>query len=703
MNLKRMIVPGIALTLSLAISVGVLASTKADTDDVTASAGGAAPRAVVLANEAGADSKATPSYPTGVSSESDFEYAKKGYRNAYEELMDRDGFLYGIEYDWFDGLTWSLGDNELLNHRNEFSYDRVYTDLYNMKALGFNAANFWLFSALQGMTFDHETGYVTGLQQSFRDNLTELLNIARELDMKMVLSIQPHGNFEYGDTPSGLSAQDVYVRYLQPIYNNPEAQKMYMDNAITPLCEDILKYYQDTVIICDITVENGCGEVDDDNLGMYYGSENGTTWENFGGFVKEMNRRIKAVMPNMMTSSEDMWSPYSIYKYNDLGLDLHGINIYDNQGQLPDQAEHFSNTPMYISEVNVSENQSEHFSDEYWLQRQQAFYPNAQAQGYIGCFYFCWWAGGPAFAMFDGNTRNYDGMHTIAGYLSYQFNDLKNRYYGTQGQPDKPVLLANRGGQDVYWLPGREMTRFKLERSDDGGKTYHTVAENLTDGEGGEILTNGLYKYHDNTVKAGVAFQYRVTAYNDESGVSTVSLPNNAKELFVAQDLMKDGSFEAVNTVDALPYNDNFADAMADSGWVRSGGTIGAVSSTAPQDGGKCLEIDTANGKGETGWVRLNQKLTVTPGATYQATFWYKDIDCTGDGALIASEARTVAGEFITGSWITKSIEENAGKWVQTSYTFTAPADGEVIIQLINYSWGTQKGFIDNFSVKELR
>ena len=65
MNLKRMIVPGIALTLSLAISVGVLASTKADTDDVTASAGGAAPRAVVLANEAGADSKATPSYPTG--------------------------------------------------------------------------------------------------------------------------------------------------------------------------------------------------------------------------------------------------------------------------------------------------------------------------------------------------------------------------------------------------------------------------------------------------------------------------------------------------------------------------------------------------------------------------------------------------------------------------------------------------------------
>ena len=216
-------------------------------------------------------------------------------------------------------------------------------------------------------------------------------------------------------------------------------------------------------------------------------------------------------------------------------------------------------------------------------------------------------------------------------------------------------------------------------------------------------MTNGLYKYHDNTVKAGVAFQYRVTAYNDESGVSTVSLPNNAKELFVAQDLMKDGSFEAVNTVDALPYNDNFADAMADSGWFRSGGTIGAVSSTTPQDGGKCLEIDTANGKGETGWVRLNQKLTVTPGATYQATFWYKDIDCTGDGALIASEARTVAGEFITGSWITKSIEENAGKWVQTSYTFTAPADGEVIIQLINYSWGTQKGFIDNFSVKELR
>lgn len=48
------------------------------------------------------------------------------------------------------------------------------------------------------------------------------------------------------------------------------------------------------------------------------------------------------------------------------------------------------------------------------------------------------------------------------------------------------------------------MTRFLLERSDDGGKTWKAVGENLTDGNGCTMLSNGLYKFTDESLGAGM-------------------------------------------------------------------------------------------------------------------------------------------------------------------------------------------------------
>lgn len=636
-------------------------------------------------------------YPPGVTSAEGFAYAEEGYRNAYEKLMAEDGFMYGMDYDWVvDNMdyAWSMGYNQLVDHAAAYSESKCRVDFYNIKALGFNTVNIWLFQSLGGLKFDTDTGYVNGLDESLQENLVSLLEIARELDLKVIVSIQPHGDFIYGDIVGGLTEQDLRNRYYQ-FYYNPEARKAYMDNAVRPLCENVLQYYQDTIVVCDLTVENGSTEVDDDETGRYIYQAQGTTWENFAAFVSDMNKTVKAVMPNMMTSSEEMSYDDSAYRYNDLGLDLHGYNDYNNSGSLRDLSEMMSNVPMYVSEVNVTESNEETFSDEYWMQKQLQFFTQAYAQGYVGCFYFSWWVGAGQFVMFTDGSLNYESMRSVAQGFCYQFADMKAAYRGTESTATTPVLLANRGGADVYWLPGRGMTRFLLERSDDGGKTWVAVGENLTDGNGCTMLSNGLYKFTDTNVGAGMSYQYRVTAYNSD-GLTTVSAPNNREEFWVATDEMVNGGFE--EPIDNLPPFVSHPELEADIGWV-SNKPVGVITTEEAHSGNSCLFIDTRNGIGQTGWAKLNQKISVTPGATYEVSCWYKGLkDC----GLISLSARTSQDAYINGNFDIKGTTED-DEWHQVSFLVIAPQDGTMVIELWNYDNNQNYGYIDDVTVKEVR
>lgn len=711
MRFKRFIIPALSLGTALCISVGVLGVSRPELVERAKAQSASASGVQLLSADVGETAGAGAEYPAGVSSEKDFSYAKAGYRNAYEKLIAEDGFMYGMDLDWVKhnmDFAWSLGDNELLNHAAAYSENSVAVDLYNIKALGFNAVNMWLFNGLAGMQFDHNTGYVTGLSDTFRKNLVSFLNLARKYDLKVVLSLQPHTGFNYGNRRDGLSEQDIRNRYLQ-FYYKDEAREAYMDNLIKPVCNDIIKYYQDVVIICDLTVENGVSEVNDDELGMYCDDTHGTTWENFGKFFCAMRDCVREAMPNMMISTEDMFYQYTAYKYNDFDVDLHGFNWYSDSAYLPETADLYSNTPLYMGEINVSENETNKYSPEYWEKCQMEYYRKAWKQGYVGAFYFSWWAGAGNFVMFDESTLKYESMRNVGQFFLYQFTDMKNEYRGIKNAVDKPVLLANRGGSDVYWFPGRGMTRFDLERSDDGGKTWKTVAANLSEeSKQGDFqsLKNGLLKYTDNTVGVGMNYQYRVKAYNDETGVSSLSAPNNRREFFVPENMIVNGSFEGIEKYSDIPQKDYtktsevYKAAVAGSGWFRNARTVGVITSTDDAyDGSKVLEIDTKNGKGESGWSKLEQKVKLTPGATYELSMWYKSVETDKN---ISLTARTVNDEYIDGAFVS-TPDEPDGEWHKATQLFTAPADGECIVGVWNCDWGYQKGFIDKVELYEVR
>ena len=130
--------------MALGISLGVLGVSRPELAEQAKAQSTSVSGVRLLSADASETAAASAQYPAGVFSEKDFSYAKAGYRNAYEKLIAEDGFMYGMDLDWVKhtmDFAWSLGDNELLNHAAAYSENSVAVDLYNIKALGFNAVN----------------------------------------------------------------------------------------------------------------------------------------------------------------------------------------------------------------------------------------------------------------------------------------------------------------------------------------------------------------------------------------------------------------------------------------------------------------------------------------------------------------------------------------------------------------------------------
>src|SRR5699024_8290790 len=101
------------------------------------------------------------------------------------------------------------------------------------------------------------------------------------------------------------------------------------------------------------------------------------------------------------------------------------------------------------------------------------------------------------------------------------------------------------------------------------------------------------------------------------------SAPNSREEFWVATDEMVNGGFE--EPIDNLPPFVSHPELEADIGWV-SNKPVGVITTEEAHSGNSCLFIDTRNGIGQTGWAKLNQKISVTPGATYEVSCWYKGL-----------------------------------------------------------------------------
>ena len=658
----------------------------------------------VTRTELGAGSKTAYAHDVTVNADGTFNFTYNGetYKSEFDRLMAEDGFMYGVNWDWFG--TWqqqisNLGDSEITGYKSYFRAEYFKRAVYNLKAMGFNTLANWI-GPNGTYTYD-ETGLVTGLNATFEKNLKDLLEACRETGMDFVPGLLTHsyGAIDNERVINGLTVQERYHKYFR-FYYDDEAREAYINNGINKVL-DILKDYQDVIPVIALTIENGSRTNDTEN-GMVYGTL-GPTWEDMATLMNATHDAVKAKMPNVLTSVEDIggW-PGNIAKYNDLKVDLEGFNYYTTSN-FPDISSMMLTRPTYLGEFDVFHDSDDYknVTQEYLDNIRKTYYEKAVKGGYMGAFYypFHYNETSSKSTFFTGSSADrYDQLRGWVVSAAYSITDLKHEYRGTSGM-DVPALFYNNGTKDVYFMGGREISNYILERRENGGE-WKVVTDKITPAD--NMINNGLIYYKDETLKEGVTYEYRVTAVS-VSGEKATSKVGNAFELFVPEESFVDsngnyaGGFEqgTLNGVKNQWPNSN--------GWYKEESWMPELAQFATGDartGDYYLKVDVANGIGVAGnySARWAYNLTLKPNTQYTLSFWAKN----SNGMFGVTVADKNKGQ-IKWTYPATVSEDTVDQWIEREATFMTPEDGKIMIRLSNLTKEDMIVNMDDFSIKESR
>ena len=635
-----------------------------------------------------------------------FSYNGKTYNSEFDRLMAEDGFIYGIDWDWFGLWTTNvnaLGDDQVYGYKSRYRPAYVERALYNMHAMGNNAMGTWL-GPKTCFKFDLTTGLVVGLDPKFEENLINLLESCRKTGMDLVPALLSHGDGGHYFSESALDKESSEMfDFLIRFYYEGEAQDAYFKNWVEPVCE-ILSRYQDVIPIVALTIENGT-EINDIETGeMYY--SRGVTWDVFASLNNRLHDTVKKYMPNVLTSVEDVGNPSYMFKYNDLKVDIISPQKYESDGTFPDNAQWMKTRAGYLGEFNYA-----HGGDYMDISLDaldlimQKFYKDARQKGYLGAFHFIWSYQDPSrWSYFlTGNSDKYDSLRNFAVPVSYIINDLKNEHRGITDKKDAPSLFYNNESTTTYWIGCRNAESYILERSDNGGK-WKVIAKDIDPVD--NSLTNGLVTYNDETLPTTGDYRYRVAAVY-EDGEKVYSDAGNVTRCYVPVEKLLDsngtyvGDFEKGDAIfssekASIAFDKNF-DAFK---WL-SNGKIGKIIDGGKT--GKCLYGNTADGTSAAAgysaqWI---YNLNVTPNADHELSFYLKK---GSTGRICFAIRPVVDGEHLEQvGYIHSSLgaEETEEEWVRNFFTFTAPDSGQIAVY--TRISGDGEFWVDDLSVKEIR
>lgn len=637
-----------------------------------------------------------------------FDFEEAGYKNALDYLMARDGWIYGMDYNFSSDLMTScydLGDNQLGGQKATFSEANVRRDFYNMKALGFNATNWWLMMHLQGVIFDEETGLAIGVGENYLENMATMLSIARETGIKVIPTISNHDLLGYGAGLNfgGYEGQMKYVRFQY----DKEAQDAWFENVIEPIC-DVLAQYQDVITSIGIGVENMSGWLDDYDLGFFQYGKNGTTLELYGGFYNRLVAAVHKVMPTMptgvemggsiLTSNEDgsfrLWE--RLFLQNELDVDFISQNFYHSGGSQDQRDQAFITRPGYVGEFDVGEAGSNaNATEEVYMRLQHRSYHMAKEQGWFGAFMYIFYPSRTTYGG-TGALNNYESFRPFITNWGYDIQDMINEFKGvTTADNEKAKPLFYQGGQNIYWIPARNTKSIDIERTQDGGATWQKLASNLDYID--LVLPNGLGKYVDETTVSGNTYAYRITTHF-EKGADTTSIATNEALYYIPPNEIPDPGFES----GAFTNNEKEGwKVLCSKGW--------SITTEKVHSGEYAAKLDAVACGG--GYCSITTALKeVKPATPYSMTF-YRYSELVGDQQYVPKESynepcsvcycdldqsgRTVFATFYSG---------NSGDWVRSKIDVNS---GEVSNLGIKLMSGTKNhqilAYVDDFDCREVR
>lgn len=662
------------------------------------------------AAQTAAEAKKPVSYAHGVTVDENgdfvFTYNGKKYKNEYERLIAEDGFIYGVDWNWFSGYNGgmiSVGDNDISGYKSQLKGRAKYIrrSLINMKAIGLTAVNVWITMTDGGIVHD-EDGYCVGLNDSFKENLIILLDVCREVGMDIVPAILAHGD----NTPFQLGKDGMTCRqlslYYQKYYYDKEARETYLNNVVDPICK-MLSDYQDIIPIMGVTIENTTYKINDPDLGMIYGESGGTTWSILAELVNGIHDVCKKYMPDIPTSVEDVGWPDNAFRDNNgLKVDLVGMNYYSASGVTPDLKERFINKPSYIGEYNVGETVEimKQYSTEKLNSIRVNLLESAVKKGFMGAFYFNWMTDeGGIFDFFTGNTAdNYSEMQAFVVPMSYKIKDFKKAHKGITSLTDEPALLYNNQSSVHYWIGGRGVQSYTLEVSVNGGK-WQTFAKDLDPYDCQQ--PNGLLSYTGPDMEKGKTYRYRIISYF-EDGSKTVSEPGNETSLFESKEMFLDAKGNYAGGFEQGGLTGNGSEKNS-NGWYElshweSPFAEFVKDKSIAYEGEYCLHYAPSKGIGSMGQYASNMafNLELDGGAMYEISFMSKGTMTTGFGSLTV---RDYDNQNLCWSNYTAADE-----WTSTDpVRFTTPSDGKVKVVFMSTGETDMDIYIDNLIIREVR
>ena len=555
---------------------------------------------------------------------------RDGELTELDKILERDGYLEGIMFPWFthSALGHGLTSNELMTEyvgntwsnvgMEQWGVTKIYREIYNLKALGFNIMGYEGSPYGEGVVYD-ANGNVTGIKQEYLDNIRVFLDMCREVGMPVAWTVTFHSTTLNDYYEDGKLAWDI----ISQAYSNPVVADNYAENFVKPLC-DVLNEYPDVVVLMVSTVEVE-NEINDTAIGNHFDQRYlyGTNQENMLYFVNAVTEAVKEKMPNVPRTLAANTKDMTIYEGID--FDFLGVNNYNINSRVPEIDDMKATLPMLGTEFGFGDNVE--IEDEVWTIKQIRFRDNFMEEGYKGWFYWCWSATGfgGAYDLLAADGKSQTDFRAGAFTIKYNADNYRAAHRGEEITLNKPVLFCNTGSGTVEWISSPQAAFLTLQRSKDGGKTWTTILDKASPLD---YERNFKGQYIDQEIAnatPGGTVCYRIIA-EDDWGETVISEPNNVAEILGP----------AINLVE--PYNHSFENGL--ESWVDWGTNAATAENgigdyhaaaipfeNAP-DGKHVLEIKYTDKDGDpetkNEWFGINiPGITVKPNTNYVVTYQY--------------------------------------------------------------------------------
>ncbi len=490
----------------------------------------------------------------------DFPWTEESNPTLIEQILQRDGFIDGIWFPWFHGGTvgHNLTSNELMAdyydvaggtesswrevELDAYGADKIYREIYNLKSMGYNIMAYGGSIMAEGVVFD-ANGDVIGIKQDYLDNARRLLNMCREIGMPVMWNVY----FHCSSMPDyyGIDGWKVMCQML----GNPTVADHYAERFVRPLCE-MLAEYPDVVALVSIADEPE-NEINDIGMGDHYDNIRtlyGVNQDDMVYFMQQINETVREELPDMPRTVASNAGNKSIYR--DFNLDLIGHNQYIDNPNFNTIESMISDADMIMTEYNVGNRDT---NDESYANKLIAFRQDMMAKGYKGGFQWCWIPKTPLNNDYSLQRIASDptSFRKTVSLLKYYMDGYRAAYRGETVGLDAPVLYANAGDGKVLWIPSQNATTITIQRSDNGGATWKTLASNIKQANYVDQYLVG--RYTDTTTKPASGYCYRIIASDGSQTVT--SAPNN---LAGTEDKFVNKNYVSPNVTDGIYYQPTY-------------------------------------------------------------------------------------------------------------------------------------------------